>query len=343
MGNGDLLYWLKQDGININNIEIYDIDPKPNIKNILPNINLTDIIQDTLLNPPNYENKFVITNPPYLAKNKSKLDNNKKLFNKYPHSDLYRIFIHQIIRGNCHSGIIIIPLNFFSSLKKQDITLRKNFMKRYKIIKLNIFEEQVFDNTTYTVCSMKFIRNNINMLLQKINVTFYPKKLNKNLIFEDNKHWLLGGDIYTLGIQEKKYLIIKRIEYKHINTYKQEEYILTNIFANLLDSGTQSGKIKLEYKKEPYIGKTTDRVFATIIIKPLKNIQQYTNFLNIKENQIMIIQKFNNIITTYREKYHSLFLSNYREAKNGDGRKRCSFGLCYGLLRHIIHAEISKK
>ena len=179
VGNGDLLNWLKHEGIDINNIEIYDIEPKPSIKNILPNINLTEIIQDTLLNPPNYENKFVITNPPYLAKNKSKLDNNKKLFNKYPQSDLYRIFIHQIIRGNCHSGIIIIPLNFFSSLKKQDITLRKNFMKKYKIEKLNIFEEQVFDDTTYTVCSLKFIRNNINMLLQEINVTFYPKKLNR--------------------------------------------------------------------------------------------------------------------------------------------------------------------
>ena len=60
-------------------------------------------------------------------------------------------------------------------------------------IKLNIFEEQVFDNTTYTVCSIKFIKNNIELLSQEINVTFYPKKLNKNLIFEDNKYWLLGG------------------------------------------------------------------------------------------------------------------------------------------------------
>ena len=30
------------------------------------------IKRDTILNPPNYNNKFIITNPPYLARNKSK-------------------------------------------------------------------------------------------------------------------------------------------------------------------------------------------------------------------------------------------------------------------------------
>ena len=56
VGNGDLLKFIK----NKENykLEIYDIDPK-----------CKDVIKrDTLKNPPDYTNKFVLTNPPYLQK-----------------------------------------------------------------------------------------------------------------------------------------------------------------------------------------------------------------------------------------------------------------------------------
>ena len=46
--------------------------------------------RDTLLNPPIYENKWIITNPPYLAKNKAK---DKTVFNFYDYDDLYKIAI----------------------------------------------------------------------------------------------------------------------------------------------------------------------------------------------------------------------------------------------------------
>jgi hypothetical protein len=42
-------------------MEIYDIEPKQSY-----------IIQrDTLKNPPNYDGKFILTNPPYIARNKN--------------------------------------------------------------------------------------------------------------------------------------------------------------------------------------------------------------------------------------------------------------------------------
>ena len=37
--------------------------------------------RDTLINPPDYNNKWVITNPPYLAKNKA---TNRQVFDLYP-------------------------------------------------------------------------------------------------------------------------------------------------------------------------------------------------------------------------------------------------------------------
>ena len=66
------------------NIELYDIEPKYN----------DTIKKDTLLEPPIYDNKFVLTNPPYLARNKNE---DKTLYDKYNTNDLYKCFIINLI------------------------------------------------------------------------------------------------------------------------------------------------------------------------------------------------------------------------------------------------------
>jgi tRNA1(Val) A37 N6-methylase TrmN6 len=93
-GNGDLLKFIhKNEDIHKKyNIECYDIESK---KDFI-------IQQDTLHNPPNYKDKYIITNPPYLAKNKSK---NKTLYDKYNVNDLYKCFIKNIIENTCLGGI----------------------------------------------------------------------------------------------------------------------------------------------------------------------------------------------------------------------------------------------
>ena len=54
--------------------EKYDIEPTNN----------TIVKRDTLKTPPDYKGKWVITNPPYLAKNKAK---DKELFQQYNNLD----------------------------------------------------------------------------------------------------------------------------------------------------------------------------------------------------------------------------------------------------------------
>jgi hypothetical protein len=65
-------------------------------------------------------------------------------------------FIEILISNDCLGGILIVPLNFICSIRKNDIDLRKKFISKYNIITLNIFEEQVFEDTTYTICSFQF-------------------------------------------------------------------------------------------------------------------------------------------------------------------------------------------
>ena len=35
-----------------------------------------------------------------------------------------------------------------------------------------------------------------------------------------------------------------------------------------------------------------------------------------------------------------MFLANFREAKAGDGRKRCSYALAYGLIAHSLNKNL---
>ena len=116
VGQGDLVKWSKR-----NDWDLYDIDPKINA-----------ITQNTLLNPPDYKDKYVITNPPFLAKNKNK---DKTIYEKYNVGDLYKAAIKSFIIGDIIGGILIVPLNF---LCDRDKNLRNLFFKKYSIDKVKI-------------------------------------------------------------------------------------------------------------------------------------------------------------------------------------------------------------
>ena len=163
-GNGDLLNFIENKDKYV--INCYDIEPK---KEFI-------IKQDTILEPPiNLDKSFILTNPPYLARNKS---NDKYLYDKYKTNDLYKCFIQILINNSCLGGILIVPLNFICSIRKNDIELRKSFLEKFEIISINIFEEQVFKDTSYTICSFQFKlkneRNNGNNIICNI----YPSNSN---------------------------------------------------------------------------------------------------------------------------------------------------------------------
>ena len=94
VGDGDLLSIFPK-----NSWEVYDIVPtgKENV-----------IIQDTLLNKPDYRNKWVITNPPFLAKNHA---TDKSYFTQY--DDLYKLISFSI-----SIAVILLTLPFLIILFK---------------------------------------------------------------------------------------------------------------------------------------------------------------------------------------------------------------------------------
>jgi hypothetical protein len=303
VGNGDLLKFIK----NKPNykLEFYDIDPK-----------ITDTIKrDTLTNPPDYTDKFILTNPPYLARNKNK---KKDLYEKYKCNDLYKCFIINIIANVCQGGIIIIPLNFLSSIRKSDIEIRKKFLEKYTIKIVNIFEEQVFDDTSYAVCSIYFVKkhNEIN----NIKTYIYPSKKEINICLTSENNYTIGGEIYNLEQNPK---------YKVQRATKETKKNMTNILLKCIDNNIDSQLgFKIVSDEERYIDNTEKlsmRSYATLVINKSLTLEQ----------QEHLVDKMNKYIKEQREKYNSLFLTNYRES-NTIARKRISFDLAFKICNYML-------
>jgi hypothetical protein len=304
VGNGDLLKFIKN--ITDYNLEIYDIDPK-----------ITDTIkQDTLKNPPDYTDTFILTNPPYLARNKNKT---KDLYEKYKCNDLYKCFLINIISNVCIGGIIIIPLNFLSSIRKADLDLRKKFLEKYSINIINIFEEQVFDDTSYAVCSLYFVRKQ-NHELNNIKINIYPSKQTMNITLTSENNYTIGGEIYNLP-QNPKYKVQRATRETNEN--------ITNILLKCIDNNINSQLgFEIVSNEDRFIDNTkllSARSFATLVIN---------KSLTLEEQELLVV-KMNRYIKEQRKKYNSLFLTNYRES-NSIARKRISFDLAFKICNYML-------
>ena len=290
-------------------IELYDIDPKCD----------NTIQRDTLKDPPTYDNKFVLTNPPYLARNKNK---NKELYEKYNCNDLYKCFIINLINSKCIGGIIITPLNFICSIRRSDVKLRKQFVEKYNINTINIFEERVFDDTSYSVCSILFTRKVDKTAAHVINMYIYPSGQLLKLSLTEKNNYTIGGEIYKLPVN-KQYKITRATK----KTKNKDE--ITNILLKSIDNNikTQLG-FQIVGDEERFIDNTeklSARSYATLVINKKMSIDE----------QRELVEKLNRFIKVQRTKYNSLFLTNYRES-NTIARKRISFDLAFRICNYIL-------
>ena len=185
---------------------------------------------------------------------------------------------------------------------------------------INIFEESVFDDTSYTICAVQFdlktdsVQNNIRIIV-------YPSKIEINTVLCDDNNYMIGGDIYNMKL--KNTYKISRLTSKNIDKKN------TNIIVKCIDDNSSS-QIGLSYvsHSDIYVDDTpnqTARTYATLVIEPA-----------IDENkQKELVIKFNRFLDESRKKYNSLFLTNYRESKD-IARKRISFDLVYLIVGYLL-------
>ncbi len=337
-GNQDLIKWAEKN--NCKKITGFDCDKKY--------INNKVFYNDSLNNPKKY--KFVCTNPPYLHKNKADKYIKEKFFSG-KHSifeDLYQISIFSIL--NCEEGIMIVPLNFLCAENSKKI--RELFFEKFEIIKLNIFSEQVFDDTTYNVISFYFSKKFKISDKNIVEAAIYPENKKIKLTLEKKCGWQFGGDFIYKIKNTKNELGIFRLTEDYLKSGEYEiEIALQNIkdkkvlkisddikklleknilFLRAIDS-KNGKKIQLEdirkYKIAGLVGKNTSRNMAHLIFKKEVPIDE----------QIDLMNKFNKELTINRAKYLSFFLTNFRD----NNRKRISFDLTYKFLNLIYYEKNS--
>ncbi len=299
---------------------------------------------DSINAPRNYE--FVCTNPPYLHKNKASREIKQKFFSgeNAIFEDLYQVSIKSIL--NCHEGIIIVPLNFLCAQNSQKA--RDLFFEKFQIVKLNIFSRQVFDDTTYNVIAFYFTRNQ-GLSKNIVDAVIYPENKKIKLTFEKKFGWQFGGEFIGRIKETKNKLGISRLTENDIDAgdcevpmalenIKNKKVFKTNHdIKNLLDKNilflraidSKNGKkIQLEdirkYNIAGLVGKSTSRNMAHLLFQKDVSV----------EEQLDLMEFFNESLQLNREKYFSFFLTNFRD----NNRKRMSFDLAYRLL-NLIYSQ----
>ena len=303
-GQGDLLEWIGTD------VEAYDIEPKH------PRV----VKRDTLLDPPDYRGAWVITNPPYLARNHA---DDKTVFDRYGMNDLYKCFIMSMI--GAAGGTLIIPVGFFLSPRDTDFRCRDMFLSNYTLTQVKYFEEDVFPDTPTTVVAVSFVSSENMYTEQTVEWIQRPTGERKTFTLRRSENWIIGGDVYTLPIVEG--ITVRR----HVEGQALKEgERLTGLTLTALDSGKEDGRIKLKYDPTyVYPAKDSSRAYLTVCIrgKTLTPAEQQS-----------LATRFNEFIECKRVSTWSLFLPAYRESKEY-ARKRIPFELAYRIMLHLLRSS----
>lgn len=185
---------------------------------------------DTLLSPPDYKDKFILTNPPYLARNKAE---DKQYFELYDTDDLYKAALLSF-KETGERGIVIIPTGFW--FNERNTSIRKEFLTHFKVSEVSLFNKRMFEDTDYTVCSFYFERGITN------TVNF-------------GEYTITYDNTYSIIKQVEKILKTSNVK---ITRYVKPGQQTTTIHLQCLDNIT---KPIHAYLDEPMMGKSSDRAY----------------------------------------------------------------------------------
>jgi hypothetical protein len=305
-------------------------------------------VRDSLLDTTLPKNTFILTNPPYLAKNVCK-KNYQEDFKKYyleeykKENDYYEIALKEY---SGYSGIWIVPSNLFSSdimhkIRKQLILNLENIF---------IYQKKIFDDTDITVTTF-FNNKNISSNKKKITFVNHTKTETNLVVSKDgnlseewdniklikNNNNIKQGYIDNNIKEGKKEVLLLNTNYKEETfniTEEDEKHLKKNILIlRTTDTGTEQGKLGLYTIEEIWGSKKTIGLVTKI------SSRVYTQlFFDLSINEQLILKdKFNIEINNLRKKYHSIFLTNYKNSSNGIQRKRITFKETFSLINKIIN------
>lgn len=296
-GGGDLVEWCKSVGAGI--MTEFDIEPQR------PETHQRDSIIHPILG------SVVVTNPPYLSRNKNK---DKTPYDIWNQDDLYKCHLAALVANKVDRGILILPSNFLSERHSR---ARDMFFSYYRMNKVKYYRTQVFDDATTGVVVFDFSRW-ISQKEMHCDVTVYydDEEYNSNMTFSECDGWLCGRDFFS---------VIDASPNTPVKILRDGMQSNSNIIIGLLDNGKYSLGAHYNDGEAIYCSPKTFTTYQCVLEVVLSEVQQKK-----------VVELFNTTLNHYRDEYHSMFLSNYMGSK----QKIMSRYYAERLLNHCIR-EIS--
>lgn len=300
-GGGDLLTWALSNGAA--EVSGFDIEPAH-----------SEVQQrDSLLDPPDMRGKFLVTNPPYLAANKAK---DKRPFQKWAQSDLYKCHLAYLVDSGCDEGILILPTNFISesSPKARDL-----FFRHFEVSQLDYYYYPVFPDVTTGIAVFSFKR--LKEVLKGVQSTWIPTRIHYSLekvveeivVLKSVDRWLYGPEFF-------RYIDIA--PYPIEKWTGKEQGFLSNIVLGLLDKGAWPQGLSYNEGQPVVCG---DKSFTTYQLVFPQQISE--------TKQRSLVEMFNSRLKHFRAKYHGLFLANFM----GADQKILNRTFCHKLFAACIN------
>lgn len=291
-GGGDLLNWAKKHGAV--STQGYDLAPQDKVTEQ----------RDSLLNPPDFEDCVLITNPPYLAANKCKGD--KTVFTQWDASDYYKCHLASI--SGCPEAIEILPANFLCESRS---AARDRLFKTHHIVSAKIWTTPVFEDTTSCICALHLKLG--QKPVQKFPLEIYPTNTVVDVELHEKHGWLWGDEFF-------EYIDVKPIAM--LKTDQGMSPPNTKIVVSLLDKGAWPVGLSINMGDPLYCPLTT---FTTYQL----TIPDYDLAL---DKQQQVVELFNQKLVHFRNQYNDLFLANYM----GPGQKILSRDYVHRLITRCM-------
>jgi hypothetical protein len=275
VGGKDLLIWAEKNGA----VDTIGYDLEPTSDDIIKN--------DSIANPPSYNGMVLVTNPPYLSKNKFRGD--KTVFDTWKQSDLYKCHLASLEARDCQEAIIILPSNF---LCESSPRARKMLFESYHIVSAKYWNEPVFEDAATGICVIHIKKG--KKQYQDFVLSHETDNVSISIRLEERYNYLHGKDFFDH---------IRRAsgDLEAIKTDIGMKTPNTNIVVGLLDNG--KWKSGLSYNEGDVIFSRPKSFTTYQLTLPSITLTE--------QQQREVIRVFNNTLHHYRKKYHDMFLSNY--------------------------------
>jgi hypothetical protein len=313
---------------------------------------------------------FHITNPPYLYLGYIRKHNETQEYLSYfeneneGYQDLYQIAMMNDLRNKIENIIYIIPSNFLYGASVSN-KFRLNFLKDYKILKMVIFETQIFEFTGTNICIGIFKRKQVSKsepqsftslkVLKKNRITereynLIPKyKYRAGSEFEgflekyrarnplNVNYYLLNEEVsknpgtYQITvIDANKY---ENTQYRRltieINNQLKEKIEKNILYVRTVDTGSIHGRGGLGIIEEDFGVKG---IFVSGNTYRTHPIQVFLEPKLSIEDQLLLHNYVNYILEYFRERLDSEFLTTYKYSKAEYTRKYLGLTQVRGLI-----------